>query len=300
MAHQHAHARGSAGNTGALGRALALVLVMLGAELAGAWWSGSLALLSDAAHMFTDAAALAISLLADRMARRPADARRSFGYQRFEVLAAVLNAVLLLLAAAYVVWEAWRRLHAPTRIGSGVMLAVAVLGLAVNLLGMRILAGGQSDNMNLRGAYLEVWSDMLGSVGVIGGAIAIRLTGKDWIDSAVAVAIGLWVLPRTISLLRASLHVLLEGVPEGIDLEQVAARLRGCPGIADVHDLHIWSLGSGQVSLSVHAVVAHGHAPDDVLLRRTRTLLADGFGIHHSTVQLEQQPCEQAGGGHGF
>lgn len=297
---QHAHHHAAGDNGRALALTLGLVILVLVAELAGGFISGSLALLSDAAHMFTDAAALAISLAALRIAGRPADEKRTFGYHRFEIVAALANATLLMLAAAYIVYEAWRRLRQPAAIESGLMLWVAVLGLAVNLAGMRLLAGGRAENLNVQGAYLEVWSDMLGSVGVIAAALVIRWTGWTWVDSAVAVGIGVWVLPRGWRLLRASVHVLLEGVPEGVDLAQVEAALRGCEGVASVHDLHVWSIGSGSVSLSVHAVLAPAAHPGDATLRRIRAMLAERFDIHHSTVQLETVPCEQARAEHGF
>jgi cobalt-zinc-cadmium efflux system protein len=246
--HTHVHGHGHA-SQGRLAAALVLTTVVLLAELAGAWWSGSLALLSDAAHMSTDAVALGIALLADRAGRRPPDEHRTFGYRRIEVLAAVLNALLLICAAAFVLWQAWKRLNEPAAIASGVMLWVAGVGLVANFAGMRLLTSGQAANMNVRGAYLEVWSDMLGSLGVIAGAIAIHFTGWSWIDSAVAIAIGLWVVPRTIALLRAGVHVLLEGVPSGVELQEVLGELAALSGVREVHDLHVWSIGSGEVFL---------------------------------------------------
>ncbi|MBX3620679.1 MAG: cation transporter [Rhizobacter sp.] len=302
MAHVHAHAHDHAGAADgrALAITLALVVLVLVAELVGAWLSGSLALLSDAAHMFTDAAALAISLLALRLAGRPADRRLSFGYARVEILAAMVNALMLLAAAAYIVYEAWRRLQQPPQIESTTMLVVAVAGLVVNLVGMRLLQAGQSRNLNVKGAYLEVWSDMLGSVGVIVGALVIRFTGWTWVDTAVAVGIGLWVLPRTWKLLRESGGVLLEAVPAHLDLDEVMQALRTQPGVRDVHDLHIWAIASGRASLSVHVVLAPQAAADDALLGRLRGMLADRFGLAHSTVQMEHRPCEQAGARHVF
>ena len=298
MAQDHSHDHGHGAGAKPLAITLALVSVVLLAEVVGGVVSGSLALLSDAAHMFTDAAALAIALAALRIAQRPADELRSFGYHRFEILAALLNAVLLIAAALYILYEAWRRLEQPPEIASGLMLWVAVLGLAVNLIGMRLLAAGQSENLNLKGAYLEVWSDMLGSLGVIGGALVIRYTGWTWVDSAVAVAIGLWVLPRTWKLLRASLNVLLEGVPEGVVLAEVEQALRQVPGVASVHDLHVWAIASGHVSLTVHLVAEPPAARgDDALLQAVSSMLRRRFGIEHSTVQLEARPCGQQGHG---
>jgi cobalt-zinc-cadmium efflux system protein len=297
MGHNHAHDH-AASSEGALKGALALTTAFLLVEVIGGLWSGSLALLSDAAHMFTDTAALAIAVAAVRIGRRPADSERTFGYYRFEILAAAFNAILLLLVAVYILWEAWRRLREPPAIESGVMLAIACVGLVVNFLSMRLLAGGKDTSLNVRGAYLEVWSDMLGSVGVIAGALVIRYTGWGWVDSAVAVGIGLWVLPRTWELLKESLNVLLEGVPRGIGMAELEAAIAAVPGVQSLHDLHVWSISSGKVSLTVH-VVCGGQDVFD-LLSRIRAMLAERFGIHHATVQLEHTPCEQARDAHGF
>ncbi len=298
MAHEHSHGAGA--NEKALRWALLLTSTYLVAEVVGGLVSGSLALLSDAAHMFTDTVALAISLAAIRIGQRPADRRRTFGYHRFEILAAVLNAVLLFLVAIYVLYEAWRRIAAPAEIQSTMMLLVAAGGLVVNLVGMRLLASGKDKSLNVKGAYLEVWADMLGSVGVIVGALVIRYTGWAWVDSLIAVAIGLWVLPRTWRLLRESLNVLLEGVPDEVDLPEIERALLASEGVASLHDLHVWALSSGKVSLSVHVVSAPGVDDLAPLVQRLRALLAERFDIHHSSVQAERVPCEQAGETHGF
>ncbi len=220
--HDHAHDHGRDANPAALTKALILTGAFLVVEVVGGILTGSLALLSDAAHMFTDTAALAIALAAIRIGERPADSRRTFGYQRFEILAAAVNAALLLGVALYILYEGYRRFVAPPQIQSFGMLAIAVVGLAVNLAAMRILAPQQERSVNVRGAYLEVWSDALGSLGVILAAVVLWLTGWAWVDTLVAVGIGLWVLPRAWSLLRETTNVLLEGVPKGIDLDEVA------------------------------------------------------------------------------
>jgi cobalt-zinc-cadmium efflux system protein len=250
--------------------------------------------------MFTDAAALAISLAAIQIGRRPADKQRSFGYYRFEILAAAMNAILLFMVAMYILLEAWKRLQDPPEIASGAMLIVAVLGLVINLVSMRLLAAGKDSSLNVKGAYLEVWSDMLGSIGVIIGALVIRWTGDAWIDSVIAVVIGLWVLPRTWVLLKASLNVLLEGVPEEIVLADVEKTILAVPGVATIHDLHVWAITSGKVSLTVHVVRDPDQADDGTLLARVRRALEDKFDINHSTVQVEHTPCEQATGTHSF
>lgn len=296
----HSHGNPGAGNERALWIALGLTSVFLIAEVVGGILTGSLALISDAAHMFTDSAALAISLAAMRIGNRPADTRRTFGYYRFEILAAAVNAILLFLVALYILYEAYQRLQSPPEIESTGMLLIAALGLVVNLISMRILSGGKNKSLNVKGAYLEVWSDMLGSIGVIVGALLIRFTGWGWVDSVVAVAIGLWVLPRTWNLLKASMNVLLEGVPEGIGMADVEQAILGVPGVASVHDLHIWAISSGKTSLTVHAVCADSHRDYPRLLQAIRSMLADRFAIHHATVQLEDHPCEQASDVHAF
>jgi cobalt-zinc-cadmium efflux system protein len=304
--HSHGPRPAGAGSAAAqhtrpLAIAFGLTAACMVAELVGGLVTGSLALLSDAAHMFTDAAALAIALAAAHLSRRPADTRRTFGYHRFEVLAAALNAVLLLLASCYILVEAVLRAITPEPVESSTMLLVAVLGLVTNLVGMWLLHAGRHENLNLRGAYLEVWSDMLGSIGVIAGALVIRATGWLWVDPLVAALIGLWVLPRAWQLLHASAHVLLEGTPEGIELDEVEQALLAAPGVAGVHDLHVWSLGSSTISLSAHVVMREDAAAEpDGLLEVLRARMSGRFGIHHCTIQLERHACHQAGVAHTF
>ena len=289
----HAHNHGAGANARSLSIALGLTATFLVAELVGAWLFNSLALLSDAAHMFTDAAALAIALAAIRIGQRPADKRRTYGYRRFEILAAAFNAVLLFLVAGFVLYEGVQRFFAPPEVQSLGMLLVASAGLLVNLFAMRILAGGKDDSLNVKGAYLEVWADMLGSVGVIGAALLIWGTGWNWVDPVVAIAIGLWVLPRTWILLRDTTHILLQGVPRGIDLDAVRAAMRAQPGVADVHDLHIWSVAGDDASLTAHVVVSDG-GDVDVVRVALAAMLEARFEIHHATIQPEIAPCADA------
>lgn len=289
--HSHNHSAGNK-NEKALWTAVLLTGSFLIAEVIGGIVSQSLALLSDAAHMFTDVAALAISLAAVRIARRPADRQRSFGYYRFEILAAAFNALLLFGVALYILYEAYRRLSSPAEIQSTTMLVIAILGLAINLISMRVLTGGKDESLNVKAAYLEVWSDMLGSLGVIAGALIIRFTGWAWVDSLVAVGIGLWVLPRTWILLKASLNILLEGVPEEIDVGQVGTTLLAVPGVQNYHDLHVWAITSGKVSLTVHVVHDAG-VPASSVLAAIKDRLAHEFSITHVTVQCELVACEQ-------
>lgn len=260
-------------------------------EVAGGIFTNSLALISDAAHMFTDSAALAISLLAIQIAKKPADTKRTFGYHRFEILAAAVNAILLFGVAIYILVEAYLRISNPPDIQSNVMLIVAALGLLVNLICMKILSRAKDDNLNIKGAYLEVWADMMGSVGVIVGALLIQLTGWGWVDSVIAVGIGLWVLPRAWALLKQSTHVLLEGTPVHLNIEEIKLALLSHWGVASIHDLHVWSISSGKFSLSVHVVCQHRDVDWSDLLQQIRTMLADRFDLHHTTIQLEAKHC---------
>ena len=295
MSAGHGHALPATTKERSLGWALVLTSAFLIAEVVGGVVLNSLALLSDAAHMFTDVAALAIALAAIRIARRPADQRRTFGYHRFEILAAAFNALLLFGVAGYILFEAWQRWRQPEEVQTTGVLVVAALGLVVNLASMWMLRSGKDASLNVKGAYLEVWSDMLGSIGVIVGALVIRITGWNWVDSVIAVAIGLWVLPRTWVLLKDTLNILLEGVPEGIDMAAVRQSLLGLPGVLGVHDLHVWAVTSGRPSLTVHLVHAADVAAPAQLLERARAVLAAEHHITHTTVQLETQPCAQAG-----
>jgi cobalt-zinc-cadmium efflux system protein len=291
MGHDHAHGAGA--NSRRLGWALALTSTFLVAELVGAYVFQSLALLSDAAHMFTDAAGLAIALAAIKVGQRPADDRRTFGYRRFEILAAAFNAVLLFVVAAYIFYEGVQRLIRPEPVQSVGMLIVASLGLIVNLVAMRLLAGGKDASLNVKGAYLEVWADMLGSVGVIGGALLIMATGWAWVDPVVAIGIGLWVLPRTWSLLKDTTHVLLEGVPKGLALAEVRDAIAATPGVLGVHDLHLWGVSADDANCSAHVVV-DDPAQADVIRARVAARLKERFHLDHVTLQTEAAGCEDA------
>lgn len=274
--------------------ALLLTTTFMFVELVGGVLTQSLALISDAAHMFTDCAALAIALAAMQIARRPADKMRTFGYYRFEILAAAFNALLLFAVALYILYEAYKRLSAPSDIQSMGMLAIAAAGLIINLISMRLLGHGKDKSLNVKAAYLEVWSDLLGSLAVIVGAVIITMTGWQWVDSVVAVLIGLWVLPRTWVLLKSSLNILLEGTPENIDVDAVHATLLSVRGVRSIHDLHIWALTSGKVSLTVHIVTDPTTDAEAEILPRATKALAMQFGISHVTIQCERTPCEQA------
>jgi cobalt-zinc-cadmium efflux system protein len=292
MGHGHSHAPGTAGggHRRRLVVVLGLTLGVLVAEVVGAVLSGSLALLADAGHMATDAAGLALALGAVSLAQRPPRGRRTFGWQRVEILAAVANGMLLLLVAAYVLVEAIRRIGQPPEIGAGLMLVVASIGLVVNLGSLLVLHRGRDASLNIRGAYLEVLADALGSVAVIVAAVVIATTGWTPADIVASVVIGCLVVPRAWHLLREALDVLLEAAPRGVDLQQVRAHILGVDGVLDVHDLHAWTITSGLPVLSAHVVVtedalAAGHGGK--VLDALCSCLGEHFDLEHCTFQLE-------------
>jgi cation diffusion facilitator family transporter len=292
--HTHAPAAGtaSAEQRRRLAMVLGLTVATLAAEVVGSVFSGSLALLADAGHMATDAAGIALALGAVTLAQRPARGRRTFGWQRAEILAAVANGLLLLAVAAYVLVAALQRIGHPPTIGSSLMLAVASVGLVVNLLSLAVLHGGREASLNVRGAYLEVLGDALGSVAVIVAAVVIAATGWVAADVVASVAIGFLVLPRAWHLLREALDVLLEAAPRGVDLEQVRAHMVRVDGVLGVHDLHAWTITSGLPVLSAHVVVTeealdggHGGQVLDALC----ACLGTHFDVEHCTFQLESE-----------
>lgn len=278
--------------------AFGLTSAFLIAEVIGGLLTNSLALLSDAAHMMTDVIALAISLVAVRLSRRPPDAKRTYGYARMEAIGAMVNGGLLFVVAGYILWEAVGRFRQPPEVASTGMLVIATIGLVINLISMRLLKAGSGTSLNVRGAYLEVWSDMLGSVGVIIGALIIQFTGWTVADPIIAVLIGLWVLPRTWTLLRQAGHVLMQGVPAGMELDAVRAMMEAHPDVTTVHDLHAWALGSSQTVLTAHVVVRDSDTVDLEQVRRSlAAALEERFDVHDATLQVERTPCE-VGHGH--
>lgn len=292
--HGHDHTAGA--NAKTLTLALILTTTFLVAEVVGAFAFNSLALLSDAAHMMTDVAALAIALLAIRIGGRSADDKRTYGYKRFEILAAAFNALLLFAVAIYVLVEAIKRFQRPEAVQSTGMLIVAVFGLVVNLISMRLLVGGKDKSLNVKGAYLEVWADMLGSVGVIAGALAIRFTGWQWVDPVVAVGIGLWVLPRTWILLRDTANVLLEGAPAGLNLTAVREALASVDGVENVHDLHVWSMSAADATCTVHLRISG--RDEDAIRAAATAVLQRSFEIDHITIQTERSAHDPSSASH--
>ena len=265
---------------------LALTATYMVAEIVGGLWTGSLALLADAAHMATDVGGLAFALFAIWIGRRPPDAKKTYGYFRAEILAALANGVVLFGVAFYILYEAYQRFREPVRVASGAMLAVAAVGLAVNLIGMYLLKAGAGESLNVKGAYLEVMSDLLGSLGVLAAGIVIWFTGWNWVDPVISVLIGFFILPRTWKLLREAVDILLEGTPADVDLSAVEKALREQPNVAEVHDVHAWTVTSGRDLLSGHVRVAAGADRDEVL-REVRTLLRERFGFDHVTLEVE-------------
>jgi cation diffusion facilitator family transporter len=292
MGHGHTHAPVTAagGHRRRLVIVLSLTLAVMAAEIVGGLMSGSLALLADAGHMATDAAGIALALAAVTLAQRPARGRRTFGWQRVEILAAVANGLLLLVVAGYVLVEAVRRTGEPPEIGSGLMLVVAAVGLVVNLGSLAVLHRGRDASLNLRGAYLEVLADALGSVAVIVAAVLILTTGWTPADIIASVVIGCLVVPRAWNLLREALDVLLEAAPRGVDLAAVRSHILGVDGVLGVHDLHAWTITSGLPVLSAHVVVsdealAAGHGGR--ILDSLCECLGEHFDMGHCTFQLE-------------
>ena len=281
----HHHSPARAGRTRLL-VVLALVVVYLAVEVAGSLMTGSLALLADAGHMLTDAVGVGLALLAIHFAARPASASKSFGYYRLEILAAVANAVLLFGVAAYILYEAYRRFIDPPDVVGVPMLVIAGIGLVVNLISMRLLAAGAEQSLNLRGAYLEVMGDFLGSVAVLAAAAVILLTGWTTADPLASVLIAILILPRTWGLLRDAVDVLLQATPKGIDLDEVRAHLLRAEGVADAHDLHAWTLTSGMHVVSAHVIMEPG-ADAARVLDEVCACLSDDFDMEHSTIQLE-------------
>ena len=277
---------------GRLWAAFALLAVFMVVEAVGAWLTGSLALLSDAGHMFTDVLGIGMALAAITAASKASrDGQRTFGLYRMEVLAALANAVLLFVVASYVVVEAVRRFDEPPEVLVGPMLVVAVAGLVANVVAFLLLRSGQKESLNVRGAYLEVLGDLLASVGVIVAAVVIALTDWWYADPIVAVAVGVFILPRTYKLGRAAVRVLVQAAPPHVDITEVRAGLLALNGVADVHDLHVWTLTSGMEVASAHLKLT-AEADLGRVLSSARQVLQDRFEIEHATLQVEPQGAD--------
>ena len=276
----------AAAHRGRLIAVLGLSGVILVVEVIGAMASNSLALLADAGHMLTDVSGIGLALLAIWFAGRAPTNGRSFGYLRVEIIAAVTNAFLLFGVAAFILYEGLHRLSAPPEVASGMMLAVALVGLAANGVSLYLLRRAQRASLNMRGAYLEVMGDFAGSAAVIVAAVVIAATGWDQADAIASVGIALLILPRTFALLRDATDVLLEATPKGIDMDHLRRHILDASGVVDCHDLHAWTITSGMNVVSAHVTVADGADPA-VTLDALCECLSDDFDIEHSTFQLE-------------
>lgn len=292
MAHDHAgHSHGSDNERRVLW-ALVLTAGFMAVEIAGGLISGSLALLADAAHMLADAAALALAWAAFRIARRPADPKRSYGYHRGQVLAAFVNGAVLIVIVAGIALEAVRRLMDPVAVAGWTMLAVAGLGMVVNLGALIILHGGDRRNLNLRGAAAHVLGDLLGSAAAVIGALVILGTGWMPVDPILSLLVGLLVLRSAWRVVRESGHILLEGTPAELDPQRLRqALMTDIPALQDVHHIHAWSLTAERPLVTLHAQIGET-ADTQAVLRNIKLVLAERFGIDHSTVQVERGPCD--------
>lgn len=291
MGHGHDHARAASGNRTRLTIALAITLLVLVAEVVGAAVSGSLALLGDAGHMSSDAIGLAVALVASVVAARPATDRHTFGFQRTEVLAALVNGLILVVVAVVVASEAVRRLIEPgTHIDAVPMLVIAAVGLAANIVAFLVLRGGDRSSLNMRGALLEVFGDMLGSIAAIAAAVVILLTGFASADAVASLVIAALIAPRAFLLLRDVVRVLTESAPRDRDVAQIRDHLREAPGVIAVHDVHIWNITSGAPVFTAHVVVEPGvfeRGETHAMLDTLGACLAEHFDVAHSTFQLE-------------
>ncbi len=289
--HDHSHHHAHAASTRRLAIALTVTAAFLVAEVVGGWLSNSLALLADAGHMLTDVGALALSLFVAWFSRQPATPQKSFGYLRWEILAALINGAVLLMASAFILWESVARLAAPEPVAGGLMLVVAVLGLGVNALSAWLLHGHAHESLNLRGAYLHVLSDLLGSVAAIVAALLVRSRGWLIADPIASILMTVLIVRGAWRLVREAVDVLLEATPAHIDLVALRAAMAAVPGVREVHDLHVWTLTSGIVAMSAHAVAPAGGDHPRVL--RELHQAVGRFRIHHATIQLEGEPLEE-------
>lgn len=299
MGHEHGHGMPSGEGASASARhvrrlvlAFAILLAFLVLEAGVGFLTGSLALISDAGHMLTDVLGIGMSLAAITAARRPAGDEHTFGLYRVEVLAALANAFLLFGVAGYIVYEAVERFLNPSGVAGLPMVVTALAGMVANLVVFVLLHRGASESINVRGAYLEVLADTVGSIGVLAGGLLTWAYGWYWVDPVVAVGVGLFVLPRTWKLARQALRILVQRAPERVDVPAMRQELAGLPEVTEVHDLHVWTLTSGMEVVSAHLTTGGGAEHGDVLQSAQR-LLADRYEIEHATLQVESRECAQ-------
>lgn len=288
----HDHASAGAQHRGRLKIVFGLTAIYMLAEFVGALVTNSLVLLADAAHMLTDVGGLGLALFAIWFATRPATPAKSYGYYRTEILAALLNGAVLFAIGGYILYEAWGRFREPPEVASGLMIGIATVGLVINLIGVVLLRGGAGQSLNVQGAFLEVVSDLLGSVGVIVAGVVMLTTGWWYADPIFSVGIGLFIIPRTYRLMSGAIHILMEGAPAGLDLSAVDETIRSDPDVQAVHDLHVWSITSGLAALSVHVQISPA-ADGDAVIDRLNQRLGAAFDVHHTTIQIERAPLAE-------
>jgi len=296
--HHHSHSHGAAGGHAATGRVLIISLILtvafVAAEATAGFWSGSVALLSDAGHNLTDAFGLGLAAIAYSLETRPGDHVKTFGYQRMGVLAAFVNALILVLLAGWLFWESYVRLISPQPVAENVMIVVASVGLLLNL-GIAWGLGGHGGDLNVRAAWIHMIGDAASCVGIIAGAVVIHYTGWVRIDPILSIVIGVVIVWTAWDIFKDSLNILLEGLPKGLNLAEVTAGLREIRGVIDVHDLHIWSLGSEARALSCHVLIEDMPPSESgSILREVNHVLCDHFAINHTTIQFEHTRCALA------
>jgi cobalt-zinc-cadmium efflux system protein len=291
--HSHEHEHYSSASRGALITTLGIVFVLMIAEIVGGLLSNSLALVSDAFHMLVDALALGLSLFALNLARRPSTLTRTFGYHRVEIMAALANGSILVLVSAFIFYEAIQRFQQPPEVRTPLMLGIAVLGLVGNLAGIALLSRGSKTSLNIKGAFWHVLGDTISSVGVIAAAIIIMLTGWTAADPIMAIVISVIVLWGAVRLVRDSVDILMEAVPKHIKVETVVDKMRGIPGVQEIHDIHIWTITSGIIALSAHLMIEDQMVSISNDIRDSvNHMLGEDFGITHTTLQLECSRCQ--------
>lgn len=296
MSSEHSHSHGDFSelrkkSKSAMVMVLSLSLSYMVIEVVAGIYTGSLSLIADAGHMLGDVAALVLALIAVWFASKTPSVQKTYGYYRTEILAALLNGIVLIGLSLYILYEAYQRLTHPPEILSGPMLAVAIGGLVINLISIKLLSGNSENSLNAKAAYLEVLGDLLGSVAVIFASLIIMFTGWTQADPIVSALIGLMILPRTWMLIRDCVHILMEGTPAHVDLEKLRDRLGSVSGVKNVHDLHVWTITSGRDAISAHVLIDETRQPDDVL-RETTAIALSEFNLPHSTLQVEQNECK--------
>jgi len=289
--HDHTHGHGLQ-NRKRLGWAFAMSFLYMVAEFVGGWLTNSLALLADAGHMLSDVSALALSFFAIWIAARPSPSHRTYGYYRAEILAALVNGASLIAIAMVIFWEAIQRFQSPEEVAGPMMMGIAIGGLVINLISMSILHGGKDESLNLRGAWLHVMMDALGSVGAIIAGLAIWQFDWQWVDPLASILIGSLVIYSSWRLLAEAVSVLMESAPANINVDEVLDAMTEVRGVSEIHDLHIWTITSGLISLSAHAVTEDDR-PDVDVLKELREMVHDRFGIDHVTIQIEPHGFEE-------